>query len=237
MVTIESLTEAKVLVGHPKNLSNPKTRVSRAGISGNSVTFDAATVVAQLEKGHEMIEEAMKNNQEVLVLCEKEIYKQEIELLAEKVGFHYMNHKIPAGVLTNFDTLLIRIKSLQDMRSYLTSESYKSLTKKEQNMKKRELEKIEMVYKGVSNLRKKPGLVIIVDGQMMHKFVKEVISTQTPAVILSSSNFDIHTNTHLIMGNVNSQRSIDLIMHVLMNGIQLTKATSKTSTPSRSSAK
>lgn len=229
MVTTEELIQAKALLGHPKNFSNPKTRASRGGISGNSVTFDPATVIAQLEKGQEMIQEAIKNNHDILVLCEKEIYKEEIEALSTKVWFHYMNHKIPAGVLTNFDTLLIRIKSLQDMRSYLTSESYKSLTKKEQSMKKRELSKIEMVYKGVSDLRKKPGLVIIVDGQMMHKFVKEVLSTQTPAIILSSSNFDIHTSVHLVMGNVNSQRSIDLIMQTLMKGAHIPKETAKPS--------
>ncbi|MBP6257232.1 30S ribosomal protein S2 [Patescibacteria group bacterium] len=58
-----------------------------------------------------------------------------------------MNHKIPAGILSNFDTLLMRIKNLKEMRSYVTSESFSLLTKKEQNMKKRDLEKVEKVYK------------------------------------------------------------------------------------------
>jgi small subunit ribosomal protein S2 len=123
-----------------------------------------------------------------------------------------MNHKIPAGILSNFDTLLMRIKNLKEMRSYVTSESFDSLTKKEQNMKKRALEKVEKVYKGVVNLRKKPGLVIILDGQLMHKFVKEVVSTKTNAIVLVSSNFNLYTEVQLVTCNVNSQRSVDYVL-------------------------
>lgn len=59
-------------------------------------------------------------------------------------------------MLTNFDTLLSRVRSLQEMRAYVESESFDTLTKKEQSMKKRALRKVEKVYKGVVNLRKIP---------------------------------------------------------------------------------
>jgi len=146
------------------------------------------------------------------VICEKEMYKENVEALAGVVGFHYLNHKIPAWVLTNFDTLLSRIKSLQEMRTYVETESFTSLTKKEQSMKKRSLAKIEKVYKGVVSLRKRPDLVIIVDGQMMHKFVEEVEKLTIPAIILASSNFDMWTKAHKVLCNVNSQQSIDFVL-------------------------
>lgn len=212
MTVAQSIVDAKVLFGHPKNYSNPKTRASWWGVSGNSVVFDEATVAAQIEQAKALFDAAKEKKVEVLVLCEKEIYKSEIETLAAAWWFHYMNHKIPAGVLSNFDTLLARIRSLQEMRSFVTSDSFLSLTKKEQNMKKRELDKVEKVYKGVVNLRKKPGLVIVVDGQLMHKFVKEVVSTRTPAIVLVSSNFNLYTEVQLVTCNVNSQRSIDFVL-------------------------
>lgn len=68
--------------------------------------FDASVVSQQIEEAKAMFLAAKEKKQEVLVLCEKEIYKTEIEALSATFGFHYMNHKIPAGVLTNFDTLL-----------------------------------------------------------------------------------------------------------------------------------
>lgn len=79
-------------------------------------------------------------------------------------------------------------------------------------MKKRALAKIEKVYKGIVNLRKKPDLVIIVDGQMMHKFVDEVEKISMPSIVLASSNFDTWTKSHLVMCNVNSQKSVDYVL-------------------------
>lgn len=181
------------------------------------VVFDPTILSEQLEKAKAIFQEAKKHNKEILVICEKELYKEEIEALANKVGFFYMNHKIPAGVLTNFDTLLTRIRSLQEMRTYIASESFGTLTKKEQSMKKRILTKIEKVYKGVVGMKKKPDLIMIVDGQMMHKFVDEVEKESIKGIILASSNFDMRAKSHVVMCNVNSRQSIDFIMNYLCN--------------------
>lgn len=180
------------------------------------VIFDPAVVEEQIKTARSMFIEAKKANKEVLVICEKEMYKEEVEKLAEQFGFNFMNHKIPSGVLTNFDTLLSRIRSLQDLRGFIGTDMFDSLTKKEQGMRKRSLAKIEKVYKGVSTLRKKPDLVIIVDGQMMHKFVDEVENLGIPSIILVSSNFDAWTKSHTVMCNVNSQKSIDYVLRSIV---------------------
>lgn len=215
MSVVTDIVSSKVFLGHPKSQSNPKTRDARQGVFKWMVVFDPLIIAEQLLKAKEMFQEAKRHGKEVLVICEKELYKTEIEKLAEDIGFSYMNHKIPAWVLTNFDTLLSRIKSLQEMRSYVSSESFQTLTKKEQQMKKRALQKVEKVYKGVVSLRKKPDLVIIVDGQMMHKFVDEVEKEQIDSVILASSNFDIRAKSHVVMCNVNSWKSIDFAMNYI----------------------
>lgn len=215
MVAVQELIDNKVFLGHPKNTSNPKTRDSWMGTHNGMVIFDPETVAKQIEAASKMFADAKKNNKEILVICEKEVYKQEVEKLAEAKWFHYLNHKIPAGVLTNFDTLLSRIRSLKDMRGFVESESFDLLTKKEQWMKKRSLAKIEQVYKGVVNLRKKPDLVIIVDGQMMHKFVEEVVKLKLNSIVLSSSNFDMRTQCQMVLCNVNSQQSIGYVMKTI----------------------
>lgn len=215
MVAVQELIDNKVFLGHPKNTSNPKTRDSWLGTHNGMVIFDPETVAKQIEAASKMFADAKKSNKEILVICEKEVYKQEVEKLAEEKGFHYLNHKIPAGVLTNFDTLLSRIRSLKDMRGFVGSESFDLLTKKEQGMKKRSLAKIEQVYKWVVNLRKKPDLVIIVDGQMMHKFVEEVVKLKLDSIVLSSSNFDMRTQCQMILCNVNSQQSIGYVMKTI----------------------
>jgi ribosomal protein S2 len=58
-----------------------------------------------------------------------------------------MNYKVPSGVLTNFDTLLSRVKTMNELRKYVTSEVYQKISKKERLMKMKDLNKVEKIYK------------------------------------------------------------------------------------------
>ena len=147
MSVTQDIIDAKVFIGHPKNQSNPKTRDHWLGVAQGQVVIDPVSIEEQLQSAKKIFQTAKKENKQILIICEKEIYKEEVAALAEKAGIHYLNHKVPAGVLTNFDTLLSRVRSLQDMKSFVSSESFDSLTKKEQQMKKRALVKIQKVYK------------------------------------------------------------------------------------------
>lgn len=217
MSVTTDIINAKVFLGHPKNQSNPKTRDYWLGITNGQVIIDPEVIENQLKKAKETFTDAKKANKEVLVICEKELYKEEIEVLAGAAWIHYLNHKVPSGVLTNFDTLLSRIRSLQETKSFVESESFRTLTKKEQQMKLRALRKIEKVYKGVVNLRKKPELVIIVDGQYMHKFIDEVQKMHVNTIVLASSNFDTWIDQPLVLCNTNSHSSIDYVLKYILS--------------------
>ncbi len=212
MTVATDIVKAKAYIWQPKNKSNPKTSDAWMWVHNGLVIFDPAIIEEQLKAAKELIADAKKSKKEILVLCEKTLYKEELEALADKANFHFLNHKVPSGVLTNFDTLLSRIRSLKDLRSFVDGPSFDTLTKKEQSMKKRELKKVEQVYKGVVNLRKKPDLVVIVDGQYMGKFVKEIQKLNAEAVVLASSDFDKFLTQQVIMCNTNSFSSIDYIL-------------------------
>ncbi len=216
MTTTQSIIDAKAFVGHPKNQSNPKTREFWLGVHEGVVIFSPDQIQQQVAHAKEVFQEAKKQNKEILIICEKELFKDQIAKLAEKAGVHYLNHKVPAGVLTNFDTLLLRIRNLQDMRSFVGSESFKTLTKKEQSMKTRSLKKVEEVYKGVVDLRRKPELVIIVDGQLMRKFVDEVEELSLNSIILASSNYKRRSGSQIVPCNVNSVSSLTCILEEIL---------------------
>lgn len=84
-------------------------------------------------------------------------------------------------------------------------------------MKLRQLKKVEQIYKGVMGLRKKPDLVIVVDGQFMQKFLHEIQKIHAEAIVLASSNFDQRFSKYLVMCNVNSHQSIDYVMKYLFS--------------------
>ncbi|MEY3197974.1 MAG: hypothetical protein RL023_869 [Candidatus Parcubacteria bacterium] len=217
MSLIQDIIDNKLFVGHPKNQSNPKTRASWAGVYNGQVMFDPAIIEEQLQTAKKIIKNALDKKKTVLILGDKEIYKEEVATAAEKRGVFYMNHKIPAGVLSNSETLMGMIKTLTTLSSFVSSPSFFDLTKKEQSMKKRLLKKIELVYKGVKNLKSRPDLVVIIDGQMMQKFVHEAEKLRVPAIVCTSSNLDKWTDTHLVTCNINSSKSVEYVLNYILS--------------------
>lgn len=125
---------------------------------------------------------------------------------------------MPAGFLTNFDTLITRIKGMNELRSFIESEDFLKLTKKEQLTNQRKLKKVEMIYKGAKNLRKRPDLVIVVDGKSMMKFVKELDKTGIDNIVIASTNFDTRWNKdNLVIANVDSYQSLNYGLSYILN--------------------
>lgn len=217
MSLLEDIVHNKLYVWHPKNQSNPKTRASWAGIYNGQVIFDPVIIEEQLQAARKVVQDALAKKKTVLILGDKEIYKEELANLAEKRWVLYMNHKIPAGVLSNNETLVSMIKTLTTLSSFVASDHFSDLTKKEQSMKKRLLKKIELVYKWVKNLKQRPDLVIILDGQMMQKFVHECEKVGVSAIVFTSSNLDTWTTTQLVTCNINSQRSLDFALSYILS--------------------
>ena len=85
MSIVSSIVSSKVFLGHPKSQSNPKTRDAWQGVYNGMVVFDPTVVEAQLDAAKKMFQEVKKQGKEVLVICEKELYKSEIEALSENV--------------------------------------------------------------------------------------------------------------------------------------------------------
>lgn len=219
-LTVESIIKAKLHIGNLKKESNPKTRSFwLEHNAAPSIVFDPEKIKTQLELAHEKFLEAKKAKKEILVLCETPLFNTEIEKIAAKAGFHYMTQKIPSGFLTNFDTLITRIRSMNELQAFIETEAFHGLTKKEQLTIKRKLAKIEEVYKGVKDLKKTPDLIIVVDWATLVKFVDEVTKTKKDAIILVSSNFDRWIDeSKLVTCNVYSHSALELALTTIFNG-------------------
>lgn len=111
------------------------------------VVLNPDVIAQQLDTVTSRIQEAKKAGKQILVVSEKKMYMKELEALAAKGGFHYLNHKIPAGFLTNFETLEKRIATMNETAKFLESDDFETLTKKEQLIHKRSLAKTQKIYK------------------------------------------------------------------------------------------
>lgn len=216
-ITAQDVVAAHMHVGNIKKLASTKTRSSWLEMSQGLVVINPDMIAQALEAAHQKIAQAKKDGKEVLVLCEKSLMADEIPALSEKCGFHYMNYKVPAGFLTNFDTLITRIKGMNDLQAFVDSDDFHKITKKEQLTTQRKLAKVQRVYAGVKNLKKKPDLVVIVDGKAMMKFVKELKKLDMDNVVIAGTNFDTRwPEENLVVINVDAYQSVKQAMHYML---------------------
>ena len=220
MASVDAVIENKLYVGTPKFLSNLKhTSKYWLWVKDWVVVLDPSKIANKLKLIKSKIEESLKKGEEILVVFDKEFYREELEKLAEKKGIYYLNNKVPGGVFTNFKTFKERITSMNKLRRFIESEAYGKLTKKEKLMKQRQLKKLELIYKWVTSMKKIPANVIVVDAFYHTKVMNELaIIKGTNTIVLANTDFDRWIDDESVLFvNTASYKSIDYVLKYLLS--------------------
>jgi small subunit ribosomal protein S2 len=218
-VTAQQVIDAQAHIGSLKSESHPKTSQYWSEVTNGLVIMNPETIAEQINSVHEKLAQAKKEGKEILVACEKQMYAQELEDFAKKGGYSFLNYKISGGFMTNFSTFKKRIDGINEMAAFLKSEAYSSLTKKEQLIYRRKFEKVNKVYKGVVNLKKRPDIIVVVDGEMLNTLLDETENLAgVETIVIASSNFSRYWDEkNIIMANVNSHKSIDFVIKNILS--------------------
>ncbi len=217
-ISTDQVVENKLYVWTLKKHSNPKTSKYWADVVNGVVLFNPEYVAEQLENAKKKVEEVKKAWWNILVVMDKQLYRDDIKSLCEEKGYHYMNYNLPAWVFTNFETLKSRISQMNDLTSFVNSEDFAWLTKREKSATIKRLKKLETIYWWVKNLKSLPDLTIVVDGVFLSNFVNELEKMNMDSVVMSSSDFDRYRNEEwLVMANINSYKSLDFAMKYILS--------------------
>lgn len=218
-ITAKEVVDAQLHIGTLKSEAHPKTSKYWIEVVNGVTVINPDSIVNQLEVAKAKIQKAKAEGKEVLVVSEKKMFADELEEMWARLGFNYLNYKVPSGFLTNFDTLKKRIESMNSMERFLETDAYHSLTKKEQLVYNRKLKRVFKIYKGVKGLSKKPDLVIVFDGMMMDNFVSELAKTKdVDTILISGTNFSRWwKEDSLIIANINSHKSVNYMLNAILS--------------------
>lgn len=218
-VSVQDIVAAQAHIGTLKNEAHPKTSKYWSEVTNGVVVINPEVIAEQLEAAKAQVAAAKAAGKEILVVCEKKMYAEELEALAQKAGVAFLNYKVSGGFLTNFDTFKKRIDSINEMVSFMETDAFASLTKKEQLVYKRNFERANKVYKGVTKLKKRPELVIIVDGNMLSTLIDEVenLKGKLEAIVIAGTNFSRYwPENEIITTNINSYQSLDFVLKSIL---------------------
>jgi small subunit ribosomal protein S2 len=132
----------------------------------------------------------------------------------------YVNHRWLGGLLTNYQTISLRIKRLHDLERYQAEGQLDLLPTRERMNAQADLEKLQANLGGVKNMQRPPDAMFVIDLKTEVIAVKEAQRLRIPIIGLVDTNCDPDGIDYIIPGNDDAIRSCALIAHAIGDVVQ-----------------
>lgn len=219
-VTPKDLLDAGVHFGHQTKRWNPRFKEflfdHRQGIS----IIDLTKTHAALEAACQFLEDTVANGGDALLIGTKRQAQEIVREAAAATSMPFCANRWMGGTLTNFETIkrsIAKFKRFQEMES---SGELAKMHKKEASAIKREMERMQRNFEGLSGLSQLPAVLVIIDTNYEDIAVAEGRRMSLPVVALVDTNSDPGLVTHPVPGNDDAVKSIRIIVDSLVEAIQ-----------------
>ena len=217
-VNIKNLLEAGVHLGHKTFRWNPK--MDRFIFSSNKSIhiIDLVQTLELINAALQKIHECVSSGGKILFVSTKKQAADSIANLAKETSQYYVNHRWLGGMLTNFKTISNSIKKYKKLSLDLKKENT-GFTKKEILKMGIQRDKLERSLGGISEMKKIPDMIFIIDTNIEELAVKESIKLNIPIVAILDTNSNPDGINHPIPGNDDARRAINLYCDLIKQTI------------------
>jgi small subunit ribosomal protein S2 len=151
----------------------------------------------------------------VLFVGTKKQARDGIKEIAESAGMPYVNHRWLGGLLTNFQTISLRIKRLHDLERYASEGQLALLPTRERLSAEADLEKLQANLGGVKNMQRVPDAMFVVDLKTEAIAVREAQRLRIPIIGLVDTNCDPDGIDYVVPGNDDAIRACTLVTRAI----------------------
>ena len=222
-VTMRQMLEAGVHFGHQTRFWNPKMAPFIFG-HRNKIH------IINLEKSLPMFQEAQKyakqlaaNRGTILFVGTKRQAREIVAEEARRCGMPYVETRWLGGMLTNFKTVKTSLKRLKDMKAQQEA-GLDSMSKKEQLMFSREMEKLEKDIGGIQDMNALPDAIFVIDVGFHKIAVSEAKKLGIPLIGVVDSNHNPDGIDYVIPGNDDSAKAVTLYARGMADAVLEGKA-------------
>ena len=218
-VDIKQLLEAGVHLGHKTLRWNPKMKEYIFGEKNSIHIIDLTQTVEFLKNALGQVHKTISGGGKILIVSTKKQASEQVSDLAKETGQFFVNYRWLGGMLTNWKTIQNSIKRLKKLNEQLSKENV-GFTKKEILKFSKEKEKLQRSLGGISEMKKTPDLIFIIDTNVESLAVAEAKKLRIPIIAILDTNSDPTGINFPIPGNDDARRSINLYCDLLKNTIK-----------------
>jgi small subunit ribosomal protein S2 len=181
---------------------------------------DLSKTVQQIRDAVVVIRDLVAKKKRILFVGTKKQAKAVVKECAESAGEFFISERWLGGSLTNLATIRQSVKTMERIEGQLKE----NLPKKELALLQKAYDKLFRNLSGVADMRKAPGLLIIVDPGKEHIAVAEANKLGIPVMALVDTNCDPDPIDYVIACNDDSHKSIKVVLDALTHAIVDKKA-------------
>ncbi len=181
--------------------------------------IDLTQTVDFINNALAQVHRVISSGGKVLVVSTKKQASEQVSNLAKETGQYYVNYRWLGGMLTNWNTIQNSIKRLNKLNDQLSKENL-GFTKKEILKFNKEKDKLQRSLGGISEMKKIPELIFIIDTNIESLAVAEAKKLKIPIIAILDTNSDPTGIDYPIPGNDDARRSINLYCSLLKDTIK-----------------
>ena len=217
-VNIKQLLEAGVHLGHKTLRWNPKMKKYIFGEKNSIHIIDLTQTVNFFKNALVQVHKCISGGGKILIVSTKKQASEQVGNLAKETGQYFVNFRWLGGMLTNWNTIQNSIKRMKMLDQELSKEST-GFTKKEILKFGKERDKLQRSLGGISEMKKLPELIFIIDTNIESLAVNEAKKLNIPIIAILDTNSDPTNINFPIPGNDDARRSINLYCDLIKQTI------------------
>jgi small subunit ribosomal protein S2 len=218
-ITMKSLLEAGVHFGHQTYKWNPKMAKYIFGERNGIHILDLQKTMREFKKAYEFMVQSSKEGKSIIFVGTKKQAKDVIKSESERAGVFCVYEKWLGGMLTNFETIKISIRRLDELENMEAKGYFKVMSKKEVSRLLKEKNKLTKLLSGIRNMKVIPDVMYVVDPIEEHNAVNEARKLGIKVVALCDTNADPDLIDYVIPGNDDGARSVRLFTIAMADAV------------------
>lgn len=152
----------------------------------------------------------------ILVVGTKAEARDLVRRLAERFSQPYIEQRWIGGTLTNSSEIGKRVGALSTLKEQSATNTLVYRTKKERLMLERKMQKLEVTFGGIQNLKGMPGAILVVDPRAEDNCIKEAVIKKIPVIGLANTDCNIESIDYPIVANDASLATISFVLEYLL---------------------
>ena len=217
-VTMREMLEAGVHFGHQTRFWNPKMAPFIFGHRNKIHIINLEKSLPMFQDAQKFAKQLASNGGTILMVGTKRQARELVAAEAQRAGVPYVDQRWLGGMLTNFKTVKTSIKRLKDMKAQQEA-GLESMSKKEQLMFVRELEKLEKDIGGIQDMNTLPDAIFVIDVGFHKIAIAEAKKLGIPLVGVVDTNHNPEGIDYVIPGNDDSAKAVELYARGIADAI------------------